>query len=573
MRKTGQTVLVLCLLVATGSAAATNHRPNVLFIILDDLNDWVGFLGGHPDVKTPHMDRLAQRGVAFTNAYCVSPICGPSRASVLTGMRPETTGVYHNVGNYRDYWPLAVTFPEHFRTHGYTTLAAGKVNHDLGTPDPRLWNENGPDCGVLGTPFLGDELNTLPVGQTRVINRGGLQITLPANGGLSAIDRPTMSWDSFDWAPLNVPDDDFPDGRIAAWGAEQLKRQHAGPFFLAVGFYKPHQPFFAPRKYFDLYNASQVSLPPTIAGDLFDVPPPGRALARKPWSSGTHKTVVEYHAWRSAVHAYLATVSFADAQVGRLVDALDQSPHAENTWIVLWSDHGWSLGSKEHWGKHAPWHENIRVPLVIVPPHRSAPVGFQANTRCDVPVSLLDLYPTLLAMCGLPDRSELEGENLLPLVTDPRGSALENVDEKAVVTTIGRGTHGVTTRKWHYLRYYDGDEELYDRDADPHEWFNLADNLAYKRIISQLSAKMPVDDRFRQFVRHGSYKCVIPMKGEPMLFDFEATFGISEQNDVAADNRELVGRIQRYLREQGVTDRRITMPEQPLRQHTLEREQ
>ena len=273
-------ILLLLLTLNCSLAAADKH--NVLFISLDDMNDWLGCYGGHPDAKTPNIDSLAERGVRFTNAHCVSPICGPSRASVLTGMRPETTGVYHNRGTYIDYVPNAVTFPEHFRANGYRAMAAGKVNHNLGAPDPRLWDENGPDCGVLGTPFIGDELHTKTMNPTRLIDRDGLKITLPANGGLSAIDRPNNTWDSFDWAPTDCPETDYPDRRIADWGVEQLGKKHAQPLLLALGFYKPHQPFFAPRKYFDLYDAESVRLPVTIAGDLHDVPAPGRELATRP---------------------------------------------------------------------------------------------------------------------------------------------------------------------------------------------------------------------------------------------------------------------------------------------------
>ena len=559
MIRTSQIGLALVLLGFASSGFATEPRPNVLFIVLDDLNDWVGFLGGHPNVQTPHMDALAKRGVVFTNAYCVSPICGPSRAAVLTGLRPESTGAYTNAGNYRTYMPEAVTFPEVFRQHGYTTLAAGKVNHDLGVPDPLLWDQNGPDCGVLGTPFQRDELKTLPVGQTRVIHRDGLQVTLPANGGLSAIDRPTMKMNSFDWAPLDVQDNEFPDGKIAAWGAEQLLQVHDQPFFLALGFYKPHQPLFAPQRYFDLYDGESVALPRTIAGDLFDVPLPGIELAHRPWTSGTHRTVVKHNAWRQGVHAYLATVSFADAQVGRLLDALDRGAYAENTWVVLWSDHGWSLGSKEHWGKHAPWQENCRVPLVIVPPKHGAPSGFRPNTQCDIPVSLLDLYPTLLAMCGLPSRSELEGTSLLPLLADPTGSQIEDAEQKAVVITIGRGTHRVTTKRWHYLRYFDGSVEFYDRNADPHEWFNLANDPDYEEIMHNLAARTPQNERIQQFVRFGSYKCVIPREGEPELYDLEEVFGISERNDLAAKRPAVVASIAAYLRNNNLTDRRVTI--------------
>jgi arylsulfatase A-like enzyme len=560
VRQSGVLVLhVLLVLTCLGAA----ERPNVLFISLDDMNDWLGCYGGHPDVQSPNIDRLARRGVLFTNAHCVSPICGPSRASVLTGMRPETTGVYHNQGTYIDYVPDAVTFPEYFRDHGYRTLAAGKVDHGLGEPNPRLWNQNGPDCGVLGTPFIDDELDTTAMIPNRVIDRGRLKITLPANGGLSAIDRPNNTWDSFDWAPLDVPEDDFPDGKIAGWGAEQLSRPHEKPFLLAIGFYKPHQPFFAPRKYFELYDTKSIALPPTIGGDLHDIPEPGRDLATRPWTSGTHKTVMEHNAWHEAVRAYLATVSFVDAQVGRVVDALDRGNHADSTWIILWSDHGWSLGEKEHWGKHVPWSESVRMPLIIVPPANVELAGFEPGSRCDAPVSLLDLYPTLIDICGLPEKANLEGRSLLPLVS---GAAPQR--DEAVVTTIGRGTHSVHSRGWRYIRYFDGSEELYDLEQDPHEWFNLANDPALARVKRRLAGHITEDKRFRQFVRWGRWKCVFPVEGEPMLFDYHGVFGISEQNDLAAENPEVVAAIQEYLDRSGITSRRVNMPERAMKRQS-----
>jgi len=484
-------------------------------------------------------------------------------------MRPETTGVYHNRGTYIDYVPDAVTFPEHFRANGYRTLAAGKVNHGLGEPDPRLWDENGPDCGVLGTPFIGDELDTETMTPTRVINRGNLKITLPANGGLSAIDRPNNKWDSFDWAPLDVPEDDFPDGRIANWGVSQLNARHDRPFLLALGFYKPHQPLFAPREYFDLHDPKKIALPTTIAGDLYDVPPPGRDLATRAWTSGTHRTVMEHNAWHDAVHAYLATVSFVDALVGKVVDALDRSAHAHNTWIILWSDHGWSLGEKEHWGKHVPWVESVRMPLLIVPPKSARPDGFRPGEGCDAPVSLLDLYPTLVDACRLSTPPSLplprggmvglEGRSLRPLIADPNGEWNE-----AVVATVGRGTHSVFTQRWRYIRYFDGSEELYDLRDDPREWFNLADDPKHDAIKQQLARHIPEDKRYRQFVRWGRWKCVFPVDGEPMLFDYHGVFGISEQTDVATVRPDVVRAIQEYLDRNSITARRVVIPETDL---------
>jgi arylsulfatase A-like enzyme len=558
--------VIAALVPALSQTTSAADRPNVLFIILDDMNDWLGCYGGHPDAKTPNIDSLAKRGVLFTNAHCVSPICGPSRAAVLTGMRPETTGVYHNKGTYVDYVPRAVTFPEHFRTNGYLALAAGKVNHGLGEPDPRLWDENGPDCGVLGTPFIGDELDTVKMNPKRIIARGPLKITLPANGGLSAMDRPNNTWDSFDWAPLDCPETDFPDRKIADWGAKQLGRKHDKPLLVALGFYKPHQPFFVPRKYFNLHDRETTSLPPTIAGDLYDVPPPGRELATRPWTSGTHKTVAAHGAWRDAVRAYLATVSFVDALVGRVIDALDRSPYADNTWIILSSDHGWSLGEKEHWGKHVPWRESVRMPLMVVPPKSGSTKGFTTGARCDACVSLLDLYPTLIEACSLPvppglampdvDTVGLEGKSLLPLIADPDAEW-----QAAAVSTVGRGTHSVSTDRWRYIRYFDGSEELYDLRSDPREWFNLANKPEHAQLKQQLARHIPEDKRLKQFVRWGRWKCVFPVRGQPMLFDYHGEFGISEQNDLAAEHPEVIAEIREYLGENQIMARRVNMPE------------
>jgi arylsulfatase A-like enzyme len=266
--------------------------------------------------------------------------------------------------------------------------------------------------------------------------------------------------------------------------------------------------------------------------------------------------VATHGAWRDAVRAYLATVSFADSLVGRVIDALDRSPHADNTWIILWSDHGWSLGEKEHWGKHVPWRESVRMPLMIVPPKGSQPTGFAAATRCNANVSLLDLYPTLIEACSLPDRSELEGKSLLPLVANPTAKWNE-----AVVSTVGRGTHSVSTDRWRYIRYFDGSEELYDLRDDPREWFNVANRDEHKQVKRKLASHIPQDKRLRQFVRWGRWKCAFPVEGEPMLFDYQGEFGISEQNDLAAEHPDVVAAIQKYLAENNITAGRVNMPD------------
>jgi len=239
-------------------------RPNILFIAVDDMADWCGCMGGHPEVQTPNIDRLSRRGTLFTNAHCVSPICGPSRAAVLTGMRPETTNVYTNQGTYVDHMPDAVGFPRYFREHGYSVHGAGKINHSSSMVVKENWDEYGPGTGIVGTPFTHEELMCEGMDPTRVINRGKIKCALPMNGGLSMMDRPTNQWNTFDWGPLDLSDDDFPDGQIAHWTVEQLHTTHDKPFLLCTGFYKPHQPFFVPRQYFEMYDPDTIHLPPRL---------------------------------------------------------------------------------------------------------------------------------------------------------------------------------------------------------------------------------------------------------------------------------------------------------------------
>ncbi len=530
------------------------QKPNVLFIAVDDMADWAAYLNGHPDAITPNMDRLASQGIYFTNAHCVSPICGPSRAAILTGMRPETTGVYTNKGTYIDYVPDAVSLPRYFRDNNYHVMGAGKINHALGMVVEDNWDEYGPDCGVVGSPFTHEELLAEGMDPTRVISR--LNCTLPMNGGLSLIDRPTMTWNTFDWGPLDVDDLDMPDGEIAQWAVDQLAKDQEKPFFLAVGFYKPHQPFFVPRKYFDMYDVDKISLPLTLEGDLDDVPQPGIDFAHAAWSAGTHKTVVEHDQWHEGVLAYLATITFADAQVGKVLEALDKSQYADNTWIILWSDHGWSLGQKEHWGKHEPWQASVKVPFIIVPPKNHKGREFRRGSPCPAPVSLLDIYPTLIDICGLPPREVLQGQSLLPLVFSPDAEWND-----AVVTSVGRGSHSVFTKQWRYIHYFDGSEELYNLKKDPEEWKNLAGDPEFSETKKKLSAHIPLDRKYKQFVRWGHWKALIEETGDIELYDIHETFGISEQNEVSEANPDVVASILKYLDENNIDQRHVLIPE------------
>jgi len=442
--------LLLIVLLCVGSVRAAESRsvgkrPNVLFIAVDDLNDWVGFLSGYPDVKTPHIDRLAARGVAFTRAYCSAPACNPSRASLLCGVAPATSGVYHNNQPWRKGLPDAVTLPRYFMDHGYHVVGGGKIFHG-GFNDRASWQE-----------YFKSPGDPQPTGR-------------PVNG----LARTAH----FDWGPVDAPDERMADFKTVDWAIEQLGRTHEKPLFLAVGLHKPHLPWYVPRKYFDLYPLDKIQRPVAPADDLHDVPAVGRQMARP---EADHRRVVESKNWDRAVQGYLASISFADAQIGRLVDALDKSPPAGRTIVVLWGDHGWHLGEKQHWRKFALWEEATRVPLAIV-----APGVTKAGGRCERTVSLLDLFPTLVDLCGLPAKKGLEGRSLKPLLANPAATW-----DYPVVMTHGRGNHAVRSERYRYIRYHDGSEELYDHDEDPLEHRNLAGDAKLTEVKRQLGKWLP----------------------------------------------------------------------------------
>jgi arylsulfatase A-like enzyme len=456
------TVCSICCIVAVGPffSTAWAAQPNVLFIAVDDLNDWIEHLGGHPNAKTPNIDRLAKRGVSFTAAYCSAPLCNPSRISLLTGIAPSNSGVYGNGEQLRDKLPDAVTLMQHFRNAGYTPRGSGKIFHGAKPYDPNSWDE------------------------FHVPEWGGRGKTLPRDATLSE-----SAWTP--WGPSSSTDEEMFDHKVASWVISELDRTHDKPFFLAGGFTKPHLPWIVPKAYFDRHPLEGIELPETIEGDLDDVPPFGRKLAREVYDvsggrnfekhGGDHQNVIANDQWRIAVQAYLATISFVDDQVGRVLDALDQSDYADNTIIVLWGDHGWHLGEKEHWRKHALWDVTTRTPLII-----SAPEMVAKNKRCDRPVSLIDLYPTLIDLCELPKRDDLDGLSLAPLLANPAKEWT-----RPAVMTYGYKNHAVQTDRWRYIQYHDGTNELYDHDNDPNEWMNLAENPEYDTVIRELKASLP----------------------------------------------------------------------------------
>jgi arylsulfatase A-like enzyme len=274
------------------------------------------------------------------------------------------------------------------------------------------------------------------------------------------------------------------DGKITGWAVERLERPADRPFLLCVGYYRPHIPLFAPRRYFELYPEATTLLPRVLDTDLDDLGETGRRWALDAVTAGAHKTVIAHGQWRAAVAAYLACVSFVDAQIGRLLDALDASPHRDNTVIALWGDHGWHLGEKQHWGKWTGWERATRVPLVIVPAP-SNPPGARTGALCNRPVSLVDLFPTLVELCGLPALGDIDGRSLVPLVQDPIR------ETRPVVTTFDYQNYSVRTDRWRLIHYQDGSEELYDHAADPDEWHNLAADRVHGATRAQLRAAMP----------------------------------------------------------------------------------
>ena len=443
--------MMFCLLCwatwVTSSKAA--EQPNVLFFAVDDLNDWIGCLGGHPDCQSPNIDRLAAQGVLFERAYCAAPACNPSRASLMTGVRPWTSGVYVNPQPWRPAMPEAVTLPQHFTANGYHSGGSGKVFHGR-YEDPGSWEH--------------------------YLNKGR-----DPDPSQEVLNDPHSRAGGVVWGVLDVTDSQMNDYKMADYAIEYLSQEHDRPFFLACGIYRPHMPWQVPRKYYEMYPREQIHLPEVPEHDLDDLPPAGVKMAKP---DGDHAKVTSTDNWDYAVQAYLASVTFADTQIGRVLEALDQSPHKDNTIIVLWGDHGWHLGEKEHWRKFALWEEATRVPFLVV-----APGVTTAGERCLRTVDLMSVYPTLCDLCGLPIPEQVEGVSILPLLKDPQSSW-----DRPAITTHGRGNHAVRSERYRYIRYANGDEELYDHAVDPSEWKNRADDPSLTSIKAELVHWLPTSE-------------------------------------------------------------------------------
>jgi len=452
---------------AAAAAAQTSPqpKPNVLFISVDDMNDWVGCLGGYPGVQTPNIDRLARRGALFADAHCASPLCNPSRTALLTGQAAWRTGIYNNDTYWRPNLPDAVTLPMYFRRNGYHAAGAGKVFHHVaGFNPPDQWDDF--QLQEFDDPwYRRDEWYPW---NKKIPNPPGH----PFNG-LADFQG------EFDWGVIpGRAESAYGDMRAVEYGQKFLARTHDKPFFLAIGLWHPHIPMFAPQNYFDLYPPDKVRIPEVPPGDLDDLPTVGKQFAA--FRRVEHERIVKEGKWRDAVRAYLAAISFADKMIGMLLDAVDRSAHAKSTVIVFWSDNGWHLGEKQHWHKSTLWQRSTHVPMIMAGP------GVRATGRKRTqPVTLLDLYPTLVELCGLPQRQDLDGTSLVPLLRDARRKW------KPAVSTYLPGNHAVIEERWRYIRYRDGGEELYDRVADPHEYTNLAADPKLADVRARLAAHVP----------------------------------------------------------------------------------
>ncbi len=427
------------------------ERPNILLIAVDDLNDWIGALGGHPQAKTPHMDRLASRGVLFTNAQCQAPVCNPSRASIMTSLYPSTTGIYFLNPDITES-PIAsknVVMPKRFQQEGYNVFAAGKLFH-----------------------------NGKGINETHIPNYAG------QFGGFGPMPEEKISaypgHPLWDWGAYPERDEQMPDYQIASWAEERLAEKQDQPFWMGIGFYRPHVPQFAPQKWFDLYPLESLQLPKTIASDLEDISSYGVSITREKHVSPTHDWVLENDEWKPLVQSYLACVSFVDEQVGRVINALDNGDYGDNTYVVLFSDHGFHIGEKERHAKRSLWEDGSRVPMIIMGP------GIPEGKVCNKPVQLLDIYPTLLELSGLELDPKHEGNSLVPLL---RNNEIEWPHYAR--TSFGPGNYAIISENYRFIQYKDGSEEFYDHENDPNEWYNEIDNQKYIETIGQHRAQVP----------------------------------------------------------------------------------
>ena len=468
-----------------GESRTAAEPPNVLFIVCDDLNTHVS-TSGYRHIRTPAMDRLAAGGTRFLRTYCQYPVCGPSRSSFLSGLYPESTRVLDNKSDIRQKRPGMTPFPEHFRKNGYWTAGVGKVFHNMKTdPGESCWyeyerfeNERNPVLEKARKEFEAANGSI-----EKASNRKAWRLKLKeAKRGASGQKVPG-------YGPTDMRDDEHKDGRNARRVVSWLDSKSYGdkPFFIACGIQKPHVPFWAPKKYFDMYPQEKLVIPPALVGDWNDIPP--RAMVKRFKAFGFELDKENDPLRRAYTQAYHACISFIDAQIGLLLDALKRNKLWENTIVILISDHGYHLGEHYMWGKVSLFEECARVPMIVRVPGRT-----REGTSSSGLIELVDLYPTLSELCGLKAPAHLQGKSFTALLDDPSGAGRETA-----YTVVSRGTElgrSIRTSRWRYAEWGSSSAaELYDLEKDPAEHPNLAGKSAFKKQQEKMRRLLEVARR------------------------------------------------------------------------------
>lgn len=450
----------ILLLLLISSILHAQDKPNVLFIAIDDLNDYVNCMNGSIQAFTPNIDKLAKAGVLFTNAHCQAPICGPSRASIMTGLYPSTSGNYlqlsdKDIPKSNRVTKEATFMPDYFEQYGYKTMAVGKIYHNGDAA--KTFDEYGGKFSWMG-PKPKERFNYDP----------------------SKIETKVGSTQT-DWAAYPGNDTLMTDYQSAKWAVDKLQQVHDQPFFLAVGFVRPHVPWYVPQPWFDMYPLEDIKTPPYDPQDFDDIPLMGKRVADAPMMPTTEE-LIKTDEWKDAVRAYLACITFVDAQVGKVLEALENSKYAKNTIVVLWADHGYHLGEKNRFAKQALWERDTRTVLIFKDPKGSK------NQTCNAPVQLLDIYPTLTELCQLPGYELGEGHSLVPF--------LKNTDARVgypALSFYGVGNVAVRNERYRLMQYEDGSLEFYDMKEDPNEWKNLAGEKGLQDEIKKMKSFIPAD--------------------------------------------------------------------------------
>lgn len=489
-----------------GVSGVRSRKPNVVMIVIDDLNDYVTGMGGHPQAKTPHLSKLASEGVSFRRAYSNNPVCAPSRGSFFTGIYPHTSKLIH-FGKWFENEVLinSKTIPEYFRENGYRTMGTGKLLHNY---RPHVWEEFGHKANYGpfaydGKEFVGHPSVPEPFRSIGSVDGSFAPLSDVPHVGKTAKGPGAVGWyENPNWKGIKklryVSEDDrdlLPDERCAKWAVDRIKgmsqRAQDRPFFLGVGFIRPHTPLYAPKRFFDMFPRESIELPVIRAGDAADThykdvfSPDRKGPKHFRLLKESYPTLEE--GLRAYIQAYLACVAFVDEQVGKVVDAVDSSGLRDNTIVLVTSDHGYNMGEKDFLFKNSLWEESGRVPLII----RASGVA-KAGAVVERPVSLIDIYPTLVDLCGLNGETRknskgapLDGFSLKPLLIDPEAGQWGGPDAALTVIKadqrpsekIEQHHYSVRTRRWRYILYNDGSEELYDHDSDPYEWTNLSGDV------------------------------------------------------------------------------------------------